>query len=208
MVQPKKNLVFANLTERMFAWTPPKTASHSASSILQKFGFELYTQEEKYLKPADRGTHNHDCILCNEHERYSFITTLRNPYTMMVSLFKVTTDRDTWKPEFFEEFLYRYFYDKELPEMYFPCYNYSVRTPDYIVRVESMFEDYLLIPFVKNTQYYKSGDLEKDCNTKENSSDYDGFDWKSLYNQNIADMVYYNYAQVFDIGTYDRNSWK
>lgn len=205
----KENLVLANLTERMFAWTPPKTASHSATTILSKLGFEIYTQNGKYLKSANKEMmHNHDCVLCGEHEKYSFITTMRNPYTMMVPLFKKTKEKEDWTLENFELYLDRYFYGEELPEMYFPCYNYSNREPDYIIRVESMLDDYLKIPHVRHTEYYKSGELEKDCLVKENSSDYTNFDWRSLYNQNIADMVYYNYAQVFELGGYDRNSWK
>lgn len=208
MVKSKINLILANLSERMFVWTPPKTASHSAAIIFPKLGFELYTQDEKYLKPCSREIHNHDCVFCNGHENYYFITTMRNPYTMMVPLFKATLEREKWTKDNFEIYLNRYFYSEELPEMYFPCYNYSVRLPDYIIRVESMFEDYLKLPFVKQTDYYKSGDLQKDCSVKQNSSDYTDFDWKSLYDQNIADMVYYNYAQVFEIGGYEKNSWK
>lgn len=208
MVNSRKNLVLANLSERMFVWTPPKTASHSAATILPKLGFELYTQEGKYLKPSSQEIHNHHCVFCNGHENFSFITTMRNPYTMIVPLFKVPAEREKWTQNNFESFLDRLFYGEELPEMYFPCYNYSVRLPDYIIKVESMFEDYLKLPFVKQTEYYKSGELEKDCSVKQNSSDYTNFDWKSLYNQNIADMVYYNYAQVFELGGYDKNSWK
>lgn len=208
MVNSKKNLVLANLSERMFVWTPPKTASHSSATILPKLGFELYTQEGKYLKPSSQEIHNHHCVFCNGHENFSFITTMRNPYTMIVSLFKVTSEREKWTQNNFESFLDRFFYGEELPEMYFPCFNYSVRLPDYIIKVESMFEDYLKLPFVKQTEYYKSGELEKDCSVKQNSSDYTNFDWKSLYNQNIADMVYYNYAQVFELSGYDKNSWK
>lgn len=208
MVNSEKNLVLANLSERMFVWTPPKTASHSSATILPKLGFELYTQEGKYLKPSSQEIHNHHCVFCNGHENFSFITTMRNPYTMIVPLFKVPAEREKWTQNNFESFLDRLFYGEELPEMYFPCYNYSVRLPDYIIKVESMFEDYLKLPFVKQTEYYKSGELEKDCSVKQNSSDYTNFDWKSLYNQNIADMVYYNYAQVFELGGYDKNSWK
>lgn len=208
MLNLKKNLVLANLNQRMFVWTPPKTASHSASTILPKLGFELYTKEQKYLKPTIREIHNHECVLFHEHEKYSFISTMRNPYNVMVSLSKVVVERERWNTDFFEEHLYRYFYGEELPEKYFPCYNYSVRIPDYIIRTESMFQDYLKIPFVKNTEYYKSGDLEKDCLVRQNASDYTDFDWKSLFNQNIADMIYYNFAQVFEIGGYDKNSWK
>jgi len=203
-----ENLVLANLSERMFAWTPPKTASHSASIILPKLGFELYTQEEKYLKPSQKDIHNHHCILCNGHENFSFITTMRNPYTMVLPIFKITIKKENWTLENFEHYLNRNFYGEESEAMSFPCYNYTIRKPDYIIRVESMLEDYLKIPYIKNTEYYKSGKLEKDCLVKENSSDYTNFDWKSLYNQNISDMVYYNYAHVFELGNYDKNSWK
>jgi hypothetical protein len=127
---------------------------------------------------------------------------------MVVSHFKVPTDKEQWTSEQFEQFLYSYLYEEIHDVQRFPCYDHTIRKPDYIIRVESMLDDYLKIPHVKHTEYYKSGELEKDCLIKKNSSDYTNFDWRSLYNQNIADMVYYNYAQVFELGGYDRNSWK
>jgi PKHD-type hydroxylase len=205
----KENLVLANLTQKIFAWTPPKTASTSASFILPKLGFELYKQEGGFLKPYQmENLNHHHCIFCNGHEKLSFITTLRNPYNMVVSHFKVPTNKEQWTSEQFEQFLYSYLYEEIHDVQRFPCYDHTIRKPDYIIRVESMLDDYLKIPHVRHTEYYKSGELEKDCLIKKNSSDYTNFDWRSLYNQNIADMVYYNYAQVFELGGYDRNSWK
>jgi hypothetical protein len=71
-----------------------------------------------------------------------------------------------------------------------------------------MFEDYSKIPFVRASEYYKSGQLEYDCINKINQTVINELEWKSLYNQNSADMVYYNFAQVFELGKYDRNYWK
>lgn len=208
MEPSRKNLVLSNLTERMFVWTPPKTASTSASKILPKLGFQLFNSEEKYLRPNSSHPHNHSCIFFHGHEKYSFISTLRNPYTFIVPLFTTPREKENWSQEYYEMFLDSFFYSKENQFADYTCYNYSVRKPDYVIRVESMLSDYLKIPFVKNTHYFKSGELEKDCLIKENSSDSTNFDWKSLYNQNIADKVYYNFAQVFELGEYDRNSWK
>ena len=208
MTKSRENLVFANLTERMFVWTPPKTASHTAAVIFPKLGFNTYNSEGNYLIPNPVYPHNHTCILPFGHEKYYFITTIRNPYNIMVSLFKNVRDREYWNSDSFEDYLYAYFYNEELPEMFFPCYDYSERIPDYFIRVENMYEDYLKLPFVKQSDYYKSGDLERDCSVKENSSDYTDFDWKSLYNQNNSDIVFYNYAHLFEIFGYDRNSWK
>jgi hypothetical protein len=206
-----ENLVIANLKHRMFIWTPPKTGSTSAMDILKNLGFNSYFNNSGYFIPHKNDPqHNHFCKLCNSHGNYSFITTLRNPYTIMSSYFLQTSkDFDSANTKNFEDYLNFYFYDdKHLEVKYFSCYNYSKRLPDYIIRLENMFDDYVKLPFVLGTDYYKSGQLKKDCTVKKNPSQFPDFDWKSLYNQPLADIVYYNFAHVFELGGYDKDSWK
>ena len=70
----RKYLVLANLTERMFVWTPPKTGSTTAVGILSKLGFLPYSISGKYLIPTSEEPHNHNCTFYEGHEKYSFIT--------------------------------------------------------------------------------------------------------------------------------------
>jgi hypothetical protein len=71
-----------------------------------------------------------------------------------------------------------------------------------------MFEDYLKIPFIFESKLNHSGELSNLCNIKNNTTPSKITNWKLSYNQGSADIVYYNFAHIFELGGYDRNSWK
>lgn len=204
------SMVVANTDEKFVLVTPPRTASTLSHMIAPKLGFKTYKIDGKnLLKLSETSIHNHFYNLFESHEEYSFITTLRNPYQLMVSFFKFGNPyNDDLSVEAFEKFLHSHFYGKTEFMKYFDCYDYSIRIPDYIIRVESMFDDYMKLPFTSRTNYYKSGELFKDCQIKVNPSKENGLDWYSYYNSNIADIVYYNFINVFELGGYHKDSWK
>ena len=136
----RKYLVLSNLTERMFVWTPPKTGSTTAVGILSKLGFLPYSISGKYLIPTSEEPHNHNCTFYEGHEKYSFITSMRNPYTVMASMFIQSVDEENVSQEKFNFFVNSYFYGEKNEGTYHECYDYQIRTPDYIIRVESMFD--------------------------------------------------------------------
>lgn len=226
MLNPNEFIVIANIKHRVIAWTPPKTASTSADYILSNLGFIPCLSDGTHLSPNPKlSPHNHTCRLFDSHETYKLLSTIRNPYDLMVSIFKNSyqssdgywnylgnkeekPEKNKLSLEEFDSFLNSYFYGKESGLKYFECYNYLIRKPDYIIRTESMFEDYIKIPFVVNTEYYSSGKLYNDCQFKRNKSHVDNLDFRTLYSQSLADIVYYNLAHVFELGGYDKNSWK
>jgi hypothetical protein len=77
-----------------------------------------------------------------------------------------------------------------------------------VVRVESLYEDYSKIPFIVESDYYKSGELKKMTTQKINVSNKDEFLWKKFYTQEIADIVYYRMLRYFEMFGYDKDSWK
>jgi hypothetical protein len=204
-----KNIIIANLEEKFFIWSPPKTASTTAYRILEKLKFNTYSSDSKSLVfYSEEPIHNHSTNIFFGHENFNLITTIRNPYRLMISKFMNFGVQYNLNSESFSKFLESWFYGDKNELKYLGCYNYSERFPDNLIRVESMFDDYLKIPFIKKSDYYKSGELLNDCNTKYNASEYLKVDWKSLYTQNSADMVYYNFAHIFELGQYNKNSWK
>jgi hypothetical protein len=205
-----KNLIVANTDERFFVWMPPKTASVTASLILPKLGFKCYDNNNNNLKPVDmRNMHNHSANFFNGHENYSLITTLRNPYSLMSSKYIFFGERkELISQDDFIDYLENFFYGVESKFKYLQCYNHRKRIPDYVIRVENMFEDYLKIPFVLKNELNYSGELSKLCNIKNNATHSKITDWKLSYNQTSADIVYYNFAHIFELGGYDRDSWK
>jgi hypothetical protein len=86
--------------------------------------------------------------------------------------------------------------------------KFSQRVPDYPVRLENLYEDYSKIPFIVESEYYKSGELKKATTQKVNVSNEDENLWKEFYTQETADMVYYRMPRYFDLFGYDKNSWK
>jgi len=210
MYELNKNIIVANTDERFFVWMPPKTASVTASLILSNLGFKCYNNNGQYLNPIDRESiHNHSTNFFNGHENYSLITTLRNPYSLLSSKYIFFGGREELvSQDDFIEYLENYFYGKEHELKYLQCYDYSERIPDYVIRVENMVEDYLKIPFVFKSELNCSGELSKLCGIKNNFTRSKITDWKLSYNQTSADIVYYNFAHIFELGGYSRNSWK
>jgi hypothetical protein len=205
-----KNIIIANLKEKFFIWSPPKTASTTAYHILEKLNFNTYSSDGKsLLHQSDKPKQNHFTNIFFGHQDFNLITTIRNPYRLMISIF-VNSDasRNVISSESFSNFLEDCYFGNQYKLKNFNFYNYSERFPDYLIRIESMFDDYSKIPFVRESDYYKSGELFNDCNLKLNLSKPLKIDWKSLYTKNSADIVYYNFAHVFELGQYDKNSWK
>ena len=204
-----KNIIIANLKERFFIWSPPKTASTTAYNILEKLNFNTYSSNgELLIHQSDKPRQNHFTNIFFGHEDFKLITTIRNPYRLMISIFVNFDFSNNINSESFLNFLEVWYFGDGHRLKYLNCYNYSKRFPDYLIRIESMFDDYSKIPFVKESDYYKSGELFNDCSLKLNLSKPLKFDWKSLYTKNSADIVYYNFAHVFELGQYDKNSWK
>jgi hypothetical protein len=89
------------------------------------------------------------------------------------------------------------------------CNCFDIRTPDYFVRTESLYEDYQTIPFIKEHEINLSGELEELCKQKMNPSPtvIDNY-WKKFYDRDLADLVYYNNVNKFELFGYDKDSWK
>lgn len=206
-------IINANLKEKIFVWTPPKTGSVRSVGILHNLGFKSYILEGTNLIPNSTFYHNHKYPII---EGYELLITFRNPYEQIVSFFKMSQSKKREESgvlsvkseinsEDFENFILSQLEDN--PE-YTEYLSFEDIHPSHIIRTEFMFEDYLKIPYITETDYFKSGNLLRDCNIKINQSRYEEFDYKTLYNQRIADLIYYNFINVFEFGEYDKNSWK
>ena len=63
------------------------------------------------------------------------------------------------------------------------------------------------IPFVRDSELNRSGQLQKIISEQPNKQKIN-YNWKDMYNQKNADIVYYNNSYYFDLFGYDKNSWK
>lgn len=188
---------------RCFFWTPPKTASTTASIILKNFDFKCYEEVDNKLELYDETfIHNHDSVLFEGNDVFDLILTIRNPYEIHISRFKPTESYTKVK---FVENLYELFSKENL--FHTIQKNLGNRKPNYILRVENLLEDYSKIPFIRNSEFFKTGKLNEILNLKHNKTLYN-YNWKDFYDKDVADLVYYNNIVFFDSFGYDRNSWK
>jgi hypothetical protein len=200
-----------SLKHKYFVWTPERTGSTHCTNILTNLDFEcgVVNKENQIIEYENKPIHNHYCRLIKNHLDYKFILTVRNPYAMMLSrifsLSKMKSDATQKDIELKLEDFIQFGFTKNNC-----CYCFEKRTPDYFLRLENLYEDWSNIPFVKNHEYNTLGKLKEACNVRMNEQintenpDY----WKKYYNQRLADLVYYNYVNNFELFGYDKNSWK
>lgn len=193
-------IVNASESLRCFTWTIPKTASRTAWHVFSNFDFNCYNIVDGDLVLKKEGfRHNHNTHFFNGHDNYDFIMTIRNPYRMILSkISSYSKEKIIFSLE--REIFIENNWQKQLQE------KLKVRTPDYIIRVENIQEDYLNIPFIKESEYFKSGELKKFLDLEYGK----GFmyDWKELMDSTIADLIYYNHLFLFEIFGYNKDSWK
>ena len=97
-------------------------------------------------------------------------------------------------------------YDYELNQLFFE--DLEIRKPDYFIRLEHIFEDYSKIPFIRDSELFKSGELELKCKLPINKNTRNLTYWQDLYTQETADLIYYNFSKIFNEMGYDKDSWK
>ena len=188
---------------KAFLWMQGKTATTLAVEILKEYGFNnfrIVDGKPNYYEIVKGHFHN-PCFF-DDHESFKFISTIRNPYIQVFSEFPKNGKQTK---ENFKIHLERKF-QLDKSDVY-NFWNYSKRIPDYILRVENVYEDYLKIPFIRESEFCKSGNLKSVIDSNPNKTPYN-YDWRDFYDQNIADLVYYNSSDYFDLFGYDKNSWK
>lgn len=186
-------------TNRAFIWTPEKTASNLASMVFDKFDFHAFNVIKKE-KVSNGVKHFHSNCFFEGHENYQFILTCRNPYDRFLSMYgygKLTYER-------FKSNLESYLAEK-MPHVQL-MKNLTIRKPDFIIRTENMLEDYLKIPFIKDSKFYKSGDLEKLLKIKVNETNFEKS--RTILDSQLADLIYYNNITFFELCGYEKDSWK
>jgi hypothetical protein len=198
------NLLSLNISEKnnCFLWLPVKTASTHAAHVLTNFEFS-HMRCDYYRRIIQSKTnnlhHHHGLYLFDGHEKYKLIVTVRNPYSRIVSMYEwINTNKEIIQP--FEVFLSDFKKNPVQP-------IFEKRIPDYPLRQENLYGDYLKIPFVRDSELNESGGLKELCEKKLNK----GVDRKSVkdyYDQETANIVYVNYKEYFDLFGYDKDSWK
>jgi hypothetical protein len=203
---------FVNISEKYkyFTWTPERTGSTHFTDIITKLGFQSADIiDNKIISYRDNVRHNHFCSLFENHWYYKFIVTTRNPYSMVISRTGASSMKKNDNLQ--KEIEIRIENMMQNPvDNPFCCQCFQKRKPDYFIRLENLYEDWIKIPFVNTHELNLSGELEKltGIRLNEQINTEDTNYWKKYYNKRIADLVYYNFPNNFELFGYDRDSWK
>jgi hypothetical protein len=192
-------------------WTPPKTGSSHATFIFNHFDFitEFYDKETSEILKEKRTniiTHHHNCVTTNQFSGYDVICTTRNPYARLLSGFFYLTSIE--KTELNVQ-NFRKFFAKEVTEpkiLHDAFYGYS-KIPKYFLRTENLYEDYIKIPFVRESKLNQCGLLFDLCNKKLNVGRH-SVPTKDFFTMDMIDYLYDNFRNLFDIDGYEKDSYK
>lgn len=155
-----------------FIWTPMKTASSHVSFVFAHFDFVTVTKNINtniiVAQSSEFLNFGHSFGFPDGHENMTFICSMRNPYLRVFSMFSRRFLKPENKPEIneFEDFFHETI--EVDPEFTKTTNMFEDRIPDYILRSENLYEDYLKIPFVNESKLNQCGILEDICNRKIN----------------------------------------
>lgn len=185
---------------KVFLWLPAKTASEHAVTVFSLFSFENFVCDysrkniENYHGIV---RHNHGLNLFEGHENYKLICTARNPLKRLLSAY-VYSNRiyKNLSVKGFRNFFIRTI--SEPNNAWLSASGSFSRIPDYFIRQENLYEDYLKIPFIKESKVATCGVLEELCNKKINQTEHHNLDIKECYTKDMIDYIYTEYRWYFD----------
>jgi hypothetical protein len=219
----KKFFLFSE-NHKSFVWLPSRTGSNHSFNILKYFEFGNYSYSEKTnkLEKATNLGYGHSLDRFPNDENYYLISTARHPYTRLVSFFKFTRcfkyknnnsiNYTMDEPLIERKLKFKNFLDSILnnSEIIHPALKtYTLdRIPNFFLRVENLYEDYIKIPFISSSEFNLSGELEKKCSVKENPNKIDLTPWQEYFDQSTADLIYSKTENYCNLLGYDKDIWK
>jgi len=191
-----------NISEehKSFLWLPAKTASEHAVIVFSLYPFESYISDyhrknKEYYNSIARISHNLNFF--QGHEDYKLICTARNPIRRIFSayIFNNKNNRD-YSVKGFRQFFSETINNSN--SIWLAGIKYTDRIPDYFLRQENLLEDYLKIPFIRESKIAKCGALEELCKRRINFSEPVDLDIKQCYTPDMVDYLYNEYKWYFD----------
>lgn len=206
----KYNITYSE-KEKSILLLPAKTGTVHASFIFNHFSFTtdvLEQSNEEVHFSYDSVIHHHSMNIPKRYSSYSIICTARNPYTRLISAYNNSKNHSLASGKTFIDF--EEYFSKNLNDgnPYFVDEFHFQKKPDYYLRVERLYHDYIQIPFVRNSKLNKSGLLYELCNKKIHVTQKTSKPTSDYYTQDMADRLYTKYKNYFEILGYDKDSWK
>lgn len=197
--------------ERLAVFLPPKTGTMHAVFILNHFNFitNYHGKDDgKFILKDDYLIHHHSKIIPKGYEDYDVIYTTRNPYERLVSVYYHTKRRSEENSPYVKT--YKTYFSNLVNNGWLKVTDDFdfVKTPKYLLRLEHLYEDYIKIPFIRDSKLNQSGILYELCNKKIHVNTQETKPIKYYYTQDMADYVYETFKPYFDLTGYDKDSWK
>ena len=174
-------------------WAPERTASRTVAEILSYYGF---TCDGLPIYQFGEFSHRHTCYLTNGIQEYHIICGARNPYDRTLSIFKnfFQSNEDKTVLNFQNFIKNKLESDPILNMIQRPIF---VKIPNYIIKLESLKEDIMKLPFINDVLTERQIDLIL-------MHDKPKRDWESYYDEETKKIVYKYTRHHFDIFGYER----
>jgi hypothetical protein len=201
-----------------YLWTPPKTGSNHATFLFNHFSFysKIYKKSDETLLYDHNQrvfTHCHQYITLPEHSDYKIICTARTPFSSLYSFYN-HLKKFNWAYRIGELSFKDFIFNNTEPESdanreVIRLHNFlfseieQQKIPDYFVRVEHLYEDYLKIPFINGSKLHTSGILEEICSNKINVGETNS-SFSDYIDQELQDYISEKYSNYFDLLGYSK----
>lgn len=187
-------LLGSNLSEKYKCeWVAPeRTGSRKVAEILSYYGF---TNNGSPLYRPNNHAHSHQGP--NEALKdYTLICNARNPYGRTYSIYKNFFSRMPENNDItFKVYLQNHVkISRTFRSVVNPTFD---KLPDYIIRLENMFDDLLKLPFISDSLSKKQ--LEMLCHHEKPIED-----WEQFYDEESKEIVYNLTKHHFDIWGYEK----
>tara|TARA_R110000803_G_scaffold125018_2_gene192730 strand:- start:540 stop:1157 length:618 start_codon:yes stop_codon:yes gene_type:complete len=202
-----------NKERKLIYWGTAGCGSRTNIGVFDHLG-DRYTCMEKGTFKF--GTSTHQQGIPPGCEGYEIICMIRNPYTRAMSAYLDLLQDGV--PSTFKEYCFgdRYLHWPNDVDLHYWHQWKELGTPNWFIRLEHMIEDWESIPNlmdnIEGWEDFKVSNIIQNNHSFENKFDeYDenGHQKVTKYmDQEVADLIYEKDKIIFEIGNYNKDSWK
>ena len=187
-----------------FVWLPMKCASNLLSWVLSYFEYSnivvnTETNQIEFIKTNHTSHFGHGTIFPPNYEKLSFICAIRNPYNRALSLYQSQVKEPNVFD--FEKFVIERIGNNS------PMYDFTklfeIKKPDYIIKTENLYGDLIKIPFINESDLYRSGILKSFCDKQINKSNTQ-LNPEEYLTPRIKEIIYNISSDHFDLFGYEK----
>jgi len=191
---------------KLIWYAPMRNCTRALSSVFKELGM-ICSSSGNFDHSLPDSRVNNDITKTD----YKIVLSVRNPYARLVSLWNLNRlHTDTDYP--FEDFVDGAIIKKTLSYQAYYHTGFINNYPDYIIHCERMKDEIMLLPGVlENIELLKKRIIDTIENNRysderknlDKSNDY----WKIYYNKDLANIIFTNLKEQFEMFGYDKDSW-